>query len=259
MGKGESQTSGRRTPSQATVVAWVALFIALGGAAAGLPGRNSVDSQDIENGRVRAHDLDRNSVRASEVRDGSIHSAEVQDGAIAQADLAAGSVGAPQILDGAIGPEKLGTVPAVRVGTPQEGPPCATQSIANNASEIVQFTQELYDTQNLHEDPPADCSAGTQSRLTAPMPGIYLVIGSVTWDNDPTGETKSRHPADRRRCSARSQSRATTDWQFRAQTRCSTSSTIVELDAGDYVELRVDAGFRQSARPPGLRTRRTSR
>jgi hypothetical protein len=223
----EGSRSGRG-PSGTTVVAWLALFIALGGAAAGLPGHNSVGSRDIRNHQVRSKDLHAPSVQSRQLRNGSVH----------QVDLASRSVGTDQLLDGAVGPAKLGTVPAARVDTPQEDPACGTQTVDNNSSEIVRFSSELYDTQNLHDDPPADCSVGTQSRLTAPIDGIYTIEGEVTWGTDNSGRRQLEivvTPAAGGPLSVASDYRPGV---IGAATGQSTSTTIA-LGAGDSAELRA--------------------
>ena len=53
-----------RRPSHATIVAYLALFVALGGTAAvALPGNNSVDSGDIKNNAVCGKDVDEKSLK----------------------------------------------------------------------------------------------------------------------------------------------------------------------------------------------------
>jgi hypothetical protein len=102
-------------------VAWVALFIALGGVAGGLPGRNTVDSRDIRN----------NQIRGKGIRARAVASPELRDAGVQRADLADASVGADQILDASVGPTKIGPVPAVRVDTPQDAG-CVAQEIGHS-------------------------------------------------------------------------------------------------------------------------------
>jgi hypothetical protein len=153
-------------------VAWVALFIALGGVASGLPGHNTVNSRDVRDNQIRGKDIRARAVASSELRDGGVQ----------RADLANSAVGPEQILDGSIGPDQIGPVPAARVDTPQEAG-CVTQEIANNSSEVLQFSNELYDAGGIHSDPPAGCSTAQQSRLTAPINGIYAVQAGISWSN----------------------------------------------------------------------------
>ena len=61
-------------PSHATIVAYAALFIALGGvsyAAVTLP-RNSVGTAQIKPGAVKDSDLGKNAVTTAKVKDGSL-------------------------------------------------------------------------------------------------------------------------------------------------------------------------------------------
>jgi hypothetical protein len=93
-------------PSHATVVAYAALFVALGGvsyAAVTLP-RNSVASKQIKNGQVKNADVARNAVTSAKVKDGSLLSNDFKPG-----QLPAGAPGTtgPQGLKGdtgAVGP-----------------------------------------------------------------------------------------------------------------------------------------------------------
>ena len=57
----------------------VAVFIALGGTAAALPGRNKVDSGDIKKAAVHRSDLAPSSVDSSKVADGSLTGADVDE------------------------------------------------------------------------------------------------------------------------------------------------------------------------------------
>ncbi len=66
-----------RTPSPALVVATIALVLALTGAAAALPGRNTVDAGDIEKGAVGTKELQRNAVRGPDVRKDALKGRQV--------------------------------------------------------------------------------------------------------------------------------------------------------------------------------------
>ncbi len=57
---------------RANVVGYVAVFIALCGTAAALPGTNKVDSGDIKKGNVKASDIGANAVSGDKVADGSL-------------------------------------------------------------------------------------------------------------------------------------------------------------------------------------------
>ena len=60
----------------------VALFVALGGTAAALPGKNTIDSGDIKKAQVKRGDLAPNSVDGSKVTDDSLKGADVDEASL---------------------------------------------------------------------------------------------------------------------------------------------------------------------------------
>jgi hypothetical protein len=78
-------------------VGYLALFVALGGTAVALPGRNSVDSRDIKPKNVRRSDLAPGSVNAAKIKDSAVNSAKIQDGAVAGSDVANDSLTGQQV------------------------------------------------------------------------------------------------------------------------------------------------------------------
>jgi len=93
----------RHTPSPSMIVALVALFIALGGAAyAGVTlSNNSVRSNHIVNGQVKTADLASGAVTNAKLRNNAVNSAKVRNGSLETADL---SAAAQTALKGAVGP-----------------------------------------------------------------------------------------------------------------------------------------------------------
>jgi hypothetical protein len=87
--------------SYANVMATIAVFLALGGGAlaVGLPGHNTVRSDDIVNGQVRSGDIANNRVRAGDLAVNSVFSAEIADGAVASAEIANEAVTALDLED----------------------------------------------------------------------------------------------------------------------------------------------------------------
>jgi hypothetical protein len=220
-------TEGRR-PSQATIVAWVALFVALGGVASGLPGQNTVNSRDIKPEAVRKSDINQQAVGTTQLRDGGI----------AETDIAPDAVGTSRLAPGAVTPAKVGTTPAARVYVPQQAAACSDQVIEHNSSEELQFSVELFDTQDLHADPASGCPAGTQSRLTAPIDGIYVVSAGVSWPSD---NTANRRRIEIRRTNDGGPQTMARDSRAAVTGENTTQevSTILDLDAADSVEARV--------------------
>jgi hypothetical protein len=97
----------RARPSHATVVAYLALFVALGGTAGALAGKNSVDSRDIKPKAVRAGDLAKNSVSTPKLKGGAVDTAKIAGNAVTAAKVLDGSIGPPELADDSVIPTKL--------------------------------------------------------------------------------------------------------------------------------------------------------
>jgi len=89
-----------RRPSPALIVALIALVAALAGTAAALPGRNTIDKNDLK----------KNAVKSKNIKQGQVKSSDVADGTVAEADLKAaeaphlvGAPGEPEFGDGGEG------------------------------------------------------------------------------------------------------------------------------------------------------------
>jgi hypothetical protein len=111
----------RCRPSHATIVAYVALFVALAGSsyAAITLSKNSVKSKHIARHQVKGSDLARDSVKSSKVTDGSLSGADFAAG-----QLPAGATGergaqGPRGPEGQQGPTGV-TGPAGSPDTPQQ-------------------------------------------------------------------------------------------------------------------------------------------
>ncbi len=98
-------TLKRLRPSPAMIVAIIALFVALGGAAyAGITlSNNSVRSNHIVNGQVKTPDLAVSAVNRARIRNNAVNSAKIADGQVTGADIGDGQVGSADIGDGQVG------------------------------------------------------------------------------------------------------------------------------------------------------------
>ena len=95
----------KRRPSFATVVALLALFVALGGPAEAqrLIGKSSVTSLSVKNRSLKLHDLSRKTVRKlRQTRNNSITEAKLANGSVTAGKLAPGAVGTAAIADRSI-------------------------------------------------------------------------------------------------------------------------------------------------------------
>jgi hypothetical protein len=234
--RGSSEGRGG-PPHHATVVAWLALFIALGGVASGLPGNNTVSTGDIKPNAVRSADIKNSNVKGVDVRREAIASPEIANGAITTDDLAPEAVGTAAIANGSVAPADQASIPAARVDTPQQAPGCTPQVIESGPSETMQLSGEQFDTADMHAGPDSQCSAGGQSRLTAPHPGVYLVSATVTWPTNEQNRRFLRLTLD--------DGNAVTPIARDSRQAVSgvgteqTVTTLVSMDVGDYVQAEV--------------------
>ena len=99
----------RNRVTYANVVASLALFIALGGAAvaAGLP-RNSVGPNQIKQGAVGSKKLHKEAVTFSKLANGAVSGAKITNAGIVARKLANGAVSSAALANGAVTASKLG-------------------------------------------------------------------------------------------------------------------------------------------------------
>jgi hypothetical protein len=92
-----------RRPSASLVVSFVALAIAISGTAVALPGKNKVETNDLE----------KNAVTAKKIKKNAVTTKKVKDLAITAAKLADGSVSGDKIADDSIGDNKLNEIEVI--------------------------------------------------------------------------------------------------------------------------------------------------
>jgi hypothetical protein len=131
----------------------------------------------------------------------------------------------PTIANGAVTPSKLAVVPAARATN--SGPVL----IPDSTITTVPFDQEDFDTANLHDN------AIQNTRLTAPIGGIYVITGHASWPlgtsggrgiylSVKTGTTFRRIAGTVQKASDVGESKQTV-------------SAVYLLGPGDYVELEA--------------------
>ena len=116
--QGETRMRAASGPSPAMVVALIALVAALAGTATALPGKNSVDKNDIK----------KNAVKSKNIKKGQVKSSDIADGAVAEADLTpaedsrlVGAPGEPAFGDGGEGDCEWRNVTSADTGGVESG------------------------------------------------------------------------------------------------------------------------------------------
>ena len=71
-----------RPSSARTLIAVVALFVALGGTAEALHGHNTVRSDDIVNQTIVGHDIADKAIKTPKLKDAAIKTPKLKDGAV---------------------------------------------------------------------------------------------------------------------------------------------------------------------------------
>lgn len=166
------------------MIACLALFISLGAGAsainktAKLPANsvgseqlkpNSVKDSETAPGSIGSKELEGSSVDETKLEDGSVGTVELADNSVVGSKIPDLGVGGGKLGEGSVAPSKLAVQPAARVTR------TANQSIAGSAQVLVNWTSEVFDTQAMHNN------SVNNTRLTAPIDGIYDVSANIDW------------------------------------------------------------------------------
>lgn len=273
-GKGLRRLTKAR-PSPAMAVALLALVVAMSGTAIATTqlGKNSVGSgnirpgavtySDLRNGAIRGSKLGKEGIADDKLARGAVTGQALRDGVVSEAKLgneavsshklalgavlaanlgkesvlndkiARGAVDSGSVADGSLSTEDFsGAIPAVRVTSTQD------QDIGENGSCCdLTFDSEEFDTRNMHTD-----SGPDNSKLVAPVDGIYLVSGSIHWSGRGNAQGIRtimiiRHGEGG--AVVATDYRWTDTWEADIEVNSQTVSTIVALKAGEYVELHA--------------------
>jgi hypothetical protein len=161
-----------RRPSHATVVAYVALFVALGGTSAYAAA--TIDGDDVIDESLTSDDLANDkAVQGSDVIDGSLVSADVLDGSLAAADLANSAVTNSKIRSNAVTGAKV--FPSTLTGGNIASDSLGSSDIGANAVEASELTT-INDLVAQVSVPPN--SGG--SKLVTCLPGEQVISGGYT-------------------------------------------------------------------------------
>jgi hypothetical protein len=154
--------------ARANAVAYLALFVALGGTSA--YAANTIGSADVIDESLQSVDIKNGQVKAADIGGNQITTAKIYPGSVTNSDIGTD----------AVTPAKLGQVPAVntlRVGS--------AEVAATSANKVLHPDFDIYDTAGVHDE------ASASEYLVAPVDGMYVVSATIDWDPNSTGYRRS--------------------------------------------------------------------
>jgi hypothetical protein len=121
-------------------------------------------------------------VASGKVLDNNLQSIDVKDATLTGADIASNTLTSLDLANGAVTPAKVGSIPAARATISGQG----SQSIPSGG---VGFTALAFDDEDFDSGRPLGLHSPSvnNTRLTAPISGIYQVEAGVSWDSNGTG------------------------------------------------------------------------
>ena len=174
----------RKRLTYANVVSTLALFAVIaGGTAAALPGKKTVQANDLKKNAVKAAAIAKNAVRAAEIKDGAVGGAEVADLGLGYEDLGSNSVIARMASNGSIQTGDGGQANPVPI-------PIAGGQWTQAAGETDMLFGEVTYTQ------PPVCTMGSL-RIELLLDGEVFDVDTFGFDTDPN-ETVSEPLAQAR-------------------------------------------------------------
>lgn len=154
-----------KRPSHATVVAYLALFVAIGGTAAALPGQNTVNSGDVKNETLKSQDLkDGAAVQGSDVIDDSLTTIDLANDSVFNGEIGNNAVGTSEIADLSVATADLagGAVTSAKVGNNAVGSgDLATITVAQDPTPFNFGDQDEGNNDYLYGTSIADCPGGS--------------------------------------------------------------------------------------------------
>lgn len=184
------------------------------------PADDSITSAKIAADAVTSSEIATDAVGTAEIAANAVGSSEIAADAVGSSEIAAQAVGTSELADGGVSPAKLAEVPHAAVyngGSSQSIPNAVVGGTA------VLFQDEDFDTQGMHDSTNKD-------RLTATRDGVYAVTASIPFL--PNGVGNRSLSIRKNNGSSAAIVTAKPDAAYNC---CLVVSTLVRMDAGDYV------------------------
>jgi hypothetical protein len=142
-----------------------------------------------------------------------------------------GTVGSTNLAEGAVTPGKFGAIPAARVEK------SSNQSIPTNVGTILNFDTETFDSAGIHDN------TTNNSRLTAPIDGVYEVSAGVFWDDATESGARAISLIENGApCAGGCKAESVWPDTGTAFQTVQSVSTVLKLNAGDYMEALAAQG-----------------
>lgn len=191
----------RLRPSPAMAVSVVALVAALSGTALALPGKNSVQSNDIKKNAVTAAKIKKNAVRASEIKKNAVTKSEIKQNAVTGSKVADNSLTGSDVNESTLGkvPSATAADSAARAGSVSTLRPFGPVSVAEGGAAVLvthgqlavvaTCVADLTDTNAVVDLRSTVAALGGGDDDGGPItPGTPLVIEDAGADDAPGGD-----------------------------------------------------------------------
>ena len=171
-----------RRPGHATVVAYLALFIALSGTAMAV---KKIGPSGLKKNAVTTKKIADEAVKTSKLKDGAVTEAKIKGNAVTGDKLAAGSVGTNKLKDDAVESAKLanGAVVEAKIGNDAVN----GSKVADGSLTLADYARTVIDAS---PTPSAPFNSGTCQQISVAAPGVEAGDLPLVLQTTPSPEVK---------------------------------------------------------------------
>jgi hypothetical protein len=167
--------------SYANIASTLALFAVIaGGTAAALPGKRTVQANDLKKNSVKAPAIAKDAIRSPEIKDGEVTGAEIQDGAVGGADVADQALGYQDLGSNSV-VARIRSTGAVQTGDGGEASPVVVPLSGNQWAQAGNETDVFFGQLTFTE--PATCGNNGGLQVEFLVDGV--LVDREFSDSDP--------------------------------------------------------------------------